>query len=81
MILCSLSMVKLLDCLGDKFQQVHKSYMVNLLTVDKCYKAGTVLLNNGAKVPISRRRQKELLAKWQETISEMEQQEDSPIAT
>ena len=76
MILCSLSMVKLISCLGSQFQQVHKSYTVNLHTVEKCYKSGTVLLNNGAKVPISRRRQKELLETWQSTIRQLEQQEN-----
>ena len=77
MIFCSLSMVKLLNCLGSQFQQIHKSYLINLHTVVRCYKAGAVLLNNGVQVPISRRRQKELLSKWEETIRMLESIENN----
>lgn len=66
MILCSMNMLAMLDCLGGTFLQVHKSYTVNLEKVIKYYKKGTIELENGARVPLARRRHKELMMRWKD---------------
>lgn len=48
---------------GDYFLRIHHSYLVNLAHVEKMYLGNEdkLVLRNGQKLPVSRRRKKELL--------------------
>ncbi len=66
MLLCSMSMVKLLELLGTNFLLVHKSYAVNIRAVEIYKKSGSVALFNSVEIPVSRRRQKDIVEQWRE---------------
>ena len=51
--------VRLLQPYG--FFQVHKSHLINLAFISKYHKEGTVILEDGARVPVSKRRRSDFL--------------------
>jgi len=71
MVLCNMSLTAMIESLESTFIQTHKSYAVNLLALEKCYKNGTLFLVNDIQVPISRRKYQDIIIKWKELYSDV----------
>lgn len=52
--------------LNNRFFRIHKSYLINISHIEVfSYAEGEIILSNGQKLPVARRKKKDLLAKWQ----------------
>lgn len=62
----------------EMFYRIHKSFIVNMLHVEEYFysKGGYIALKNGEKLPVSRRRVKDLLDRIEQFVQTLNQQGD-----